>query len=67
MEANQGNIRCVVCQELNLVDNVTAENLQDIELYFICDSCETIGWWFDPAGGLHSPSEQPEDYAAQYE
>jgi hypothetical protein len=67
MEANQGNIRCVVCQELNLVDNVTAENRQDIELYFICDPCEEQGWWFDPAGGIHNPDEQPEDYAAQYE
>lgn len=63
----KAHIRCVICQESKLVEDVTSEDRQDLENYFICGLCEEQGWWFDPAGGLHRPDEEPEDYVVQYE
>ena len=33
----------------------------------LCQICEEQGYWIDPAGGLHDPDEEPEDYARAYE
>lgn len=36
---------------------------------YLCDECDSEGFWIDPAGGLHSPDEEDdlEDPAAMYE
>lgn len=57
---------CSVCnkkEEMEL-DVVLSPNLRG---YFICSECTEKGFWYDPAGGLHSPDEEPEDYARAYE
>jgi hypothetical protein len=28
----------------------------------LCSNCEELGWWIDPAGGVHSPDSDNSDF-----
>lgn len=36
---------------------------------YLCDSCSLMGWWIDPAGGVHAPDNDDdfEDPSSMYE
>lgn len=36
---------------------------------FLCNNCEQLGWWIDPAGGVHEPDNEDdfEDPTSMYE
>ena len=59
-------LQCGVCKKDIEVEGNSVGNSEFVGDY-ICDICEVQGWWVDPAGGLHNPDEDSEDYAAQYE
>src|SRR6185369_15282195 len=58
-----GDVECAGCHK-----KFFEEKIDDRDTIYLCDDCESEGWWVDPSGGLHPPdNDEFEDPTSMYE
>ena len=57
-----GDVECAACHKKHFEEKI------DDNAVYLCNDCETEGWWVDPAGAVHPPDNGDfEDPTTMYE